>query len=641
MKGIPRHLDIVTTTWLLRHQGIKRDLTLGNFLSDMQTRDLELVLSGAIWTYARRAQSKIPDPQGKVVTTGWCRHCNDPAVIEDTYHMFWQCPAWTDIRERYRDALLATFDVDERGQLTTMQQMADAWPRCFQCCGIAPDLDYSWSRDDPDGDGNAPDPYLWKPSTPRIPRPPCPPELPAVIAEHWRDGHLCAWSDGACENQAEFRRRPAGWAIFYGPGHPWPLQGNVQTSDRVAAAERHTWSRVPMDLTLDNLANVESACQLLRTLQIPTKTNVDLWQRLQRRVQMRGPQFFRIRWCMGHATDEDEAAGRISHLNRYGNSCADVAAVAAVAQHGETPARREHFTQLRRQVALVQHMQVTIVSARRRVEDEWREETLVLQQHGLDIEEAAVPILVPPEPPPDCSQVRSCTLRTDMDRQRFEGIKRHFSRVDWSWVDNPTHSSALEDFGVQHLDPATLKKWRWPVLWLRALRWYWAQLRTEGKDGTFNLVPNVPWMVIARDFSLAAHVQITDVAGQPMSTLRQAIHFSRVSREATAISGFKLWPGVQTYPIRFFESCGVDRLTELQGRPQLSQPALTLGSLLFEILKAPRHVGTGQRSRPWRTLPALVVDKPLWLGQSVSLLLLMFLLMTACAVKRMCQLTVV
>ena len=129
---------------------------------------------------------------------------------------------------------------------------------------------------------------------------------------------------------------------------------------------------------------------------------------------------------MGHATDEDEAAGRISHLNRYGNSCADVAAVAAAAQHGETPARKEHFTQLRRQVALVQHMQVTIVTARRWVEDEWREETLVLQQHELDIAEAAVPILVPPAPPPDCSQVRFFTLRTDLDRQRFEAIKRHF-----------------------------------------------------------------------------------------------------------------------------------------------------------------------------------------------------------------------
>ena len=36
-----------------------------------------------------------------------------------------------------------------------------------------------------------------------------------------------------------------------------------------------------MDLPLDNLANVESACRLLRTLEIPTQMNVDLWQRLQ------------------------------------------------------------------------------------------------------------------------------------------------------------------------------------------------------------------------------------------------------------------------------------------------------------------------------------------------------------------------
>ena len=60
---------------------------------------------------------------------------------------------------------------------------------------------------------------------------------------------------------------------------------------------------------------------------------------------------FRIRQCKGHATDEDEPKKRITRLDRYGNSCADVAAVAAAARHGETRARKEHFAQVRRQVA--------------------------------------------------------------------------------------------------------------------------------------------------------------------------------------------------------------------------------------------------------------------------------------------------
>ena len=161
-----------------------------------------------------------------------------------------------------------------------------------------------------------------------------------------------------------------------------------------------------MDLTLDNLANVESACRLLRTLQIPTQTNVDLWQRLQRCVQLRGPQFFRIPRCMGHATDEDEAAGRISRLDRYGSSCADVAAVAAAAQLGRLLLGRNTSRSCGHRLALVQHMQVTIVTARRKVEENWREETVALQQlqqHELDAAEeegAAVPIRVPPAPPP-------------------------------------------------------------------------------------------------------------------------------------------------------------------------------------------------------------------------------------------------
>ena len=144
------------------------------------------------------------------------------------------------------------------------------------------------------------------------------------------------------------------------------------------------------------------------------------------------------------------------------------------------------------------------------------------------------------------------------------------------------------------------------MLWLRALRWYWAQLRrsTEGIDGTFDLVPKLPWFFNCSCF----------FASHSCSDHRRCwpTHFH-------AISGVKWWPGVQTYQTRFFESCGVDRLTGLQGRPQLLQPALTLGSLLFRILKAPRHVGTGQRSRPWSTLPAPVVDKPLWNQDDVNL----------------------
>ena len=279
----------------------------------------------------------------------------------------------------------------------------------------------------------------------------------------------------------------------------------------------------------------------------PTQTNVDLWQRLQRCVKLPGPKFFRIRWCKGHATDEDEAEKRITTLERCGNSCVDVAAVAAAARRGETLARKEHVSQVPRQVALVQHMQVTIMTARRKMEDAWREETNALWQLQ-QLESDVVPVLAPPPPPPDCSLVRTFTLQTDLDRRRFEAVKRHFSQTDWSWPDAPAHCSALEDFGTQDLPPVTLKRWRWPVLKLRALRWHWAQKEwsTARMNSTIDLEPCVPWLLLARDCSLATRVQITDVAGQPISTSRQAIHFARISQEAAALSGVKWWPGVQT-----------------------------------------------------------------------------------------------
>ena len=82
------------------------------------------------------------------------------------------------------------------------------------------------------------------------------------------------------------------------------------------------------------------------------------------------------------------------------------------------------------------------------------------------------------------------------------------------------------------------------MLWLRALGTEW---KTERTNSTFDLVPCVPWLLLARDFSLATHFHITDVAGQPTSTPRQAIHFARTSREAAALSGVKWWLGCITY----------------------------------------------------------------------------------------------
>ena len=85
MKGIPGHLDVITTTWLLRHRGVKHDPLLRHFHSDVQTRDLGLIVSGAV------AHSQIPDSRGEVITNGWCRHCNNPEAIEDSHHLFRQC----------------------------------------------------------------------------------------------------------------------------------------------------------------------------------------------------------------------------------------------------------------------------------------------------------------------------------------------------------------------------------------------------------------------------------------------------------------------------------------------------------------------------------------------------------------------
>ena len=116
-------------------------------------------------------------------------------------------------------------------------------------------------------------------------------------------------------------------------------------------------------------------------------------------------------------------------------------------------------------------MQVTIVKARRRVEDSWKEETNALQQlQRLESEvaqqEDTVPVRARAPPLPDCSLMQTFTLQTDLDRRRFEAMKRHFFEIDWSWAEVSAQCSALVNFGTQNRFSDTLKKWRWQVLWL-------------------------------------------------------------------------------------------------------------------------------------------------------------------------------
>ena len=313
-------------------------------------------------------------------------------------------------------------------------------------------------------------------------------------------------------------------------------------------------------------------------------------------------KMFRVRWCKGHATDEDEAQRRITRLDRFGNSCADVAAVAAAARRGEALARKEHVVQVRGQGGLSptrsghNHDGPTESGGRLEGGNQCPPATFQLLENEVAQQEDTVPILAPP--PPDCSLVRTFTLQTDLDRRRSEAMKQHFSQRDWSWAEAPAQRSTIEDFGAQDLSPDTLKKWRWTVLRLRSLRWCWAQLAwsAEGMDDTFDLVPYGPWLLLARDFFVSHEMFRSPMSlASSISTSRQTIHFARKSWEAAALSGVKWWPGVQTYHAMLFESC----------------PELPLSSLLFEILTNPRH-HDNQPVRPYSALPLPVAGEPLW-----------------------------
>ena len=150
---------------------------------------------------------------------------------------------------------------------------------------------------------------------------------------------------------------------------------------------------------------------------------------------------------------------------------------------------------------------------------------------------------------------------------------------------------------------------RWPVLWLRALRWNWAQIEwsTEGMNSTFDVVPCVPWLLLARDFSLATHVQITDVAGQPMYITSSDSLCAKMSGSSCS----QWWPWVQTFPVLLFESCGIVKLAwtprSTEARATRICPGFP-GWLRF--LKNPHRHDKPVRS--WSALSLPVAGRPLW-----------------------------
>ena len=99
--------------------GIDRDasraLVCSKRVSAFDQGILRNILSGGIWIRDRAFRANMED-------SNICKFCRT-GEVEDHAHLWWHCPAWSCIRERFRNVWF---------------HFKDAWPACFKLCGIMP-----------------------------------------------------------------------------------------------------------------------------------------------------------------------------------------------------------------------------------------------------------------------------------------------------------------------------------------------------------------------------------------------------------------------------------------------------------------------------------------------------------------------
>ena len=105
MQGIEEGVDRISTLHLLNSKSC----------DDYRRGVLRGILPGAVRTSHH-------DWKAGAVDSDHCPFCQtlEPETVE---HMFWRCPAWTDIRTQHSNCLFA---------------FQAGWPQCFKCCGIMP-----------------------------------------------------------------------------------------------------------------------------------------------------------------------------------------------------------------------------------------------------------------------------------------------------------------------------------------------------------------------------------------------------------------------------------------------------------------------------------------------------------------------
>eukprot|EP00662_Eupelagonemidae_sp_cell21_P004097 gene4097-12258_t len=110
-------------------------------LPDLERGFLRIIVCGAVLTHERlhRPLRRVDSPH-----CPFCRPAgvaiDDHDVVETHVHIFWECPAWTAVRQRHPEALaVARKGADPLGRLRPPPGDGEPdWPACLQRWGVMP-----------------------------------------------------------------------------------------------------------------------------------------------------------------------------------------------------------------------------------------------------------------------------------------------------------------------------------------------------------------------------------------------------------------------------------------------------------------------------------------------------------------------
>jgi hypothetical protein len=513
-------IDVAATTETIRKEiggGLKR-------------RTLEMLVTGAVPTWQRCVKHNLSPLEGYAPpSTGICPFCRCGA-LEDMEHILWNCEAWKEPRERMSEELRRwRIKEEELSRITRNQgiifedQDLLRWRKEV--------VRQEWEYEE------CPMPR-WREEQEEKEE-----DEKVIVTE---EGRKVVFTDGSCLEQSDERIRSAGCGVFVAQNHAWnvgfPLPGVVQSSELGEARaalhvlEAATVQRIDVEIRLDNEMVVNTLQQIVRGEEVEYEKGSNIWKRATEAIRRRkedGGVGHAVVWIPGHTSAEDERSGKISEENRKGNEEVDGLAKKGAAESA-CPKQLMEGARKRKMTGKVLHNGFAeILTSRRKAikdanktqeEEEEPEDPWASQQQGPRTNKLGLRRLNKRKP--EITEVKA------QDKRQEETVMRVM------WPDYPWQQNEAKYTRKREAEYKGDTRKQAPVEddAMKAIRWYWNQLRWRDDEEEVMEDKGVSWKELAIDCWAATGCVIRCPRSKGKMTTAQQMSeaFAKASRHIEA-----------------------------------------------------------------------------------------------------------